>query len=139
MDYNLGLEFFVLFFLFFVFSWGTLLWFDAVVFSKRECFCHCMSRGKVAITQNISYTNINVSLQSYFVSINSLSPSTEKKSSRQMLEFIILTFSAPHFSKDGVWYPSLSHGHCKAKSPLPKGGLILRLPQYFFTSFFTTL
>ena len=54
MDYNLGLEFFVLFFLFFVFSWGTLLWFDAVVFSKRECFCHCMSRGKVAITQNIS-------------------------------------------------------------------------------------
>ena len=56
-----------------------------------------------------------------------------------MLEFIILTFSAPHFSKDGVQYPSLSHGYCRAQSPLPKQGLILRLPQYFFTSFFTTL
>lgn len=42
--------------------------------------------------QDVSQIINNVSLQIYLVSINILSPNADKGSSRQMLEFIILTF-----------------------------------------------
>ena len=90
----------------FFFLLESLLWFDAVVFPRRECYCRCMSGGRITITQNVSQTINNLSLQIYLFSVNTLSPSTDKRPSRQMLEFIILPFSISHFSKDGVQYLS---------------------------------
>lgn len=87
-----------------LFPGSYLLCLDAIVFPKRECSCCCMSGGKISITQNVSQAINNVSLQIYLVSINTLSPSVDKRSSRQMLEFIILTFPISYFSKDGVQY-----------------------------------
>lgn len=60
--------------------------------------------GKISITRNVSQTINNASLQIYLVSINTLSPSTDERSRRQMLEFIIPTFPMSCFSKDGVQY-----------------------------------
>ena len=71
---------------------SCLLWSDAVAFPKWECSCLRMSGRKISITRNVSQTINNVSLQINLVSVNTLFPSTDKRSSRQMLEFII-----PHF------------------------------------------
>lgn len=92
------------------FPQSYLLWLDALVFPRREYSCRCVSRRKISITRNVSQTINNVSLQIYLISLNTLSPSTDKRSSRQMLEFIIPIFPIPYSSKEGVQYLSCPVG-----------------------------
>lgn len=92
----------------------VFLFFPLELSALVRCCCFPQERmqlwlyawGETSITQKVSQTINNVSLQTYLVPINALSPRTDKMSSKQMLEFIIPTFSISHFTMDGVQYLS---------------------------------